>query len=101
MGPVVDQSQLDQDLRYLDIGREEGADLVFGGERLQRATPGFYLSPALFTGTRNHMRINREVGRTAAELLASVSEDDLRTILRRYGEEKRAAAKATSVTATK
>jgi aldehyde dehydrogenase (NAD+) len=60
IGPVVDQSQLDQDLAYIKIGREEGATLVEGGELLNRATPGFYLSPALFTNVDNNMRIARE-----------------------------------------
>ncbi len=60
IGPVVDQNQLDQDLRYLEIGRKEGAMLAVGGERLNRDTPGYYLSPALFTDTHNQMRINRE-----------------------------------------
>ena len=60
IGPVVDQSQLDQDLDYIRIGRDEGATLAFGGERLNRETPGFYLQPALFTETTNAMRINRE-----------------------------------------
>ena len=60
MGPVVDQNQLDQDLQYLDIARKEGAKLAWGGERLNRATPGFYLQPALFTETDNRMRINQE-----------------------------------------
>ena len=60
IGPVVDQSQLDQNLRYIRAGREEGAELVFGGEPLQRETQGFYLSPALFAGADNDMRINRE-----------------------------------------
>lgn len=60
IGPVVDQSQLDQDLRYIQAGKDEGAELVFGGEQLLRETQGFYLSPALFTGTGNDMRINRE-----------------------------------------
>ena len=60
MGPVVDQAQLDQDLKYLDVGRGEGAKLAWGGERLNRATQGFYLQPALFTETDNAMRINRE-----------------------------------------
>ncbi len=59
IGPVVDQSQLDQDLSYLEIGRGEGAKLT-GGELLNRETEGFYLSPALFTETDNSMRINRE-----------------------------------------
>jgi len=60
IGPVVDQSQLDQDLSYLALGREEGACLVLGGERLQRKTEGYYLSPALFTDASNEMRISRE-----------------------------------------
>ena len=60
IGPVVDQSQLEQDLRYLEVGRQEGARLAHGGERLKRDTDGFYLAPALFTETTNAMRINRE-----------------------------------------
>jgi aldehyde dehydrogenase (NAD+) len=60
IGPVVDQSQLDQNLSYLKIGRDEGATLKAGGELLNRSTPGFYLSPALFTGVDNTMRIARE-----------------------------------------
>jgi aldehyde dehydrogenase (NAD+) len=60
IGPVVDRNQLDQDERYLGVGREEGARLAWGGERLNRAAPGFYLQPALFTETTNDMRINRE-----------------------------------------
>ena len=60
IGPVVDQSQLDQDNSYIDIGKAEGAKLVWGGERLNRDKPGFYLQPALFTETTSNMRINRE-----------------------------------------
>jgi aldehyde dehydrogenase (NAD+) len=60
IGPVVDASQLDQDLRYIDIGKSEGAELVFGGELLQRGTRGHFLSPALFTGATAGMRISRE-----------------------------------------
>jgi len=60
IGPVVDQSQLEIDQKYLEVGRSEGATLVLGGERLKRATEGFYLSPALFTETTNAMRIARE-----------------------------------------
>jgi aldehyde dehydrogenase (NAD+) len=60
IGPVVDESQFGQDEKYLAIGREEGAKLAFGGERLTRETPGFYLQPALFTEATNQMRISRE-----------------------------------------
>ncbi len=60
IGPVVDQNQLDQDISYIDIGKAEGARLAWGGERLNRAAPGYYLQPALFTETTADMRINRE-----------------------------------------
>jgi aldehyde dehydrogenase (NAD+) len=60
LGPVVDQVQLDQDLRYLEIGQAEGARLAWGGERLERETPGFFLRPALFTEVANSMRIAQE-----------------------------------------
>ena len=60
IGPVVDESQLAQDMKYLEIGQSEGAKLAFGGERLNRSKEGFYLQPALFTETSNDMRINRE-----------------------------------------
>jgi aldehyde dehydrogenase (NAD+) len=60
IGPVVDASQLEQDLEYIRIGRDEGAKLALGGERVQRETEGFYLTPALFTDCSNDMRISRE-----------------------------------------
>jgi alpha-ketoglutaric semialdehyde dehydrogenase len=60
IGPVVDEQQMAQDESYIKIAREEGGKLAWGGERLNRETKGFYLSPALFTETHNDMRINRE-----------------------------------------
>jgi aldehyde dehydrogenase (NAD+) len=60
IGPVVDETQLAQDREYLAIGASEGAELAWGGERLERGTDGFYLSPALLVGTSNDMRVNRE-----------------------------------------
>jgi len=60
IGPVVDEGQLSQDQEYIAIGRSEGAKLAWGGERLNRDTPGFYLQPALFTEANNSMRIARE-----------------------------------------
>jgi aldehyde dehydrogenase (NAD+) len=60
IGPVVDPSQLKQDEDYIKIAKDEGGKLAFGGGRLKRATPGFYLEPALFTDTTPAMRINKE-----------------------------------------
>ena len=60
IGPVVDERQLAQDLSYLAIAQSEGAQRACGGERLERATEGYYLAPVLWTGTTPEMRINRE-----------------------------------------
>lgn len=60
IGPVVDERQLAIDLEYLEIGKAEGAELVVGGERLERPTRGYFLSPALFVGATNEMRTSRE-----------------------------------------
>ncbi|HJV84088.1 MAG TPA: aldehyde dehydrogenase family protein [Noviherbaspirillum sp.] len=60
IGPVVDQSQLQQDLDYIAIGAQEGARLVCGGERVRRDKEGFYLTPALFADAHGAMRIARE-----------------------------------------
>ena len=60
IGPVIDESQMAQDEKYIGIARDEGGELAWGGERLNRDTKGFYLSPALFVNTKNNMRINQE-----------------------------------------
>jgi len=60
IGPVSSQSQLEQDLGYVEIGRAEGATLAMGGERLALGTEGFYMAPALFSESAAGMRINRE-----------------------------------------
>lgn len=60
IGPVVDQTQLDQDMRYIELGQKEGGKLAFGGRLLERKHRGYYLEPALITETTNTMRINRE-----------------------------------------
>ncbi|GAA4340875.1 aldehyde dehydrogenase family protein [Variovorax defluvii] len=60
IGPVSSESQLRQDLDYIDIGQSEGATLAAGGERLRLDTEGFYMSPALFSESVAAMRINKE-----------------------------------------
>ena len=60
IGPVSSQSQLEQDLSYVEIGKGEGAVLAAGGNRLKLATDGFYMTPALFSESAAAMRINRE-----------------------------------------
>jgi alpha-ketoglutaric semialdehyde dehydrogenase len=60
IGPVVDKNQLEQNLSYVKIGQDEGAKLTYGGDLLNRETPGFYMAPALFTDVGPNMRVARE-----------------------------------------
>lgn len=60
MGPVVSEQQLNENLAYVDLAASEGAELLCGGQRLKMATEGYYMSPGVFVGTHNDMRINRE-----------------------------------------
>lgn len=79
IGPVVSGDQLEQNLSYVAIGRDEGAKLVKGGERLKGATPGYYMRPALFADVDNTMRIAREeiFGPVAAVIAADSPEHAL------------------------
>ncbi len=60
MGPVVSEQQLNENLAYVELGISEGAELLCGGQRLEMATDGYYMSPGVFAGSTNNMRINRE-----------------------------------------
>ncbi|MCL4143009.1 UNVERIFIED_CONTAM: hypothetical protein GTU68_048869 [Idotea baltica] len=59
IGPVVSQSQLDQNLSYVDLAKQEGCEVI-GGAKLDLNTPGFYQEPAIFIGANNDMRVSRE-----------------------------------------
>src|SRR6202042_1997667 len=57
-GPVVSQEQRDRVLSYIDSGREEGAELLAGGEASDE--PGYFVSPTLFSATSDDLKIARE-----------------------------------------
>lgn len=62
MTPVANKKQLTNILDYIKIGKEEGADLVYGGEQLTGSTydQGFYVQPAIFDNVKHEMRISQE-----------------------------------------
>ena len=62
VGPIVDSSQFKSVLRYIDIGREDGAELVTGGEVADGAglRKGFFIKPTVFDRVTPDMRIARE-----------------------------------------
>jgi alpha-ketoglutaric semialdehyde dehydrogenase len=62
IGPAVDASQLETDLKYIEIGKQEGAKLLCGGKRLTGGAydKGFFVEPTLFDGVTPEMRIAQE-----------------------------------------
>jgi acyl-CoA reductase-like NAD-dependent aldehyde dehydrogenase len=58
MGPLVSAAQLERVQRYVQIGRDEGAELALGGER--HGERGYFHQPTVFAGVRNDMRIAQE-----------------------------------------
>lgn len=62
MGPLVNQDQLETVLRYIEIGKQEGAKLVCGGNRMTAngLDKGFFIEPAIFTDTTPDMKIVQE-----------------------------------------
>ncbi|AZC49953.1 Aldehyde dehydrogenase [Pseudomonas chlororaphis subsp. piscium] len=60
VGALVDQRQLDNVLRYIDIGKEQGGQLLAGGARTLESTGGLYVEPTIFDGVTNAMTIARE-----------------------------------------
>jgi alpha-ketoglutaric semialdehyde dehydrogenase len=60
IGPVSSMSQLEQDMEYIRVGKDEGATLVAGGMPVNCSNDGFFLAPALFSESSASMRINRE-----------------------------------------
>jgi len=60
MGPVVSAEQLERVTGYIDLGRSEGAEVAYGGERVEGMGDGYFVQPTIFTGVRNSMRIAQE-----------------------------------------
>ncbi|HLY50261.1 MAG TPA: aldehyde dehydrogenase family protein [Solirubrobacteraceae bacterium] len=59
LGPVVSAEQRERVLSYIQSGRDEGAELVAGGDTDQE-NGGYFVSPTLFTATRDDLKIARE-----------------------------------------
>src|SRR5205814_964788 len=61
LGAISSKKQLDTDLRYIDIAKREGAQLVAGGGRADIGTgDGYFLGPTIFDGVTPEMTIARE-----------------------------------------
>ena len=62
MGPVINESQLNKVLSYIGIGKDEGAELVCGGNRItdNGLDKGSFIQPTIFAQVDNKMRIAQE-----------------------------------------
>lgn len=59
MGPVVSEGQMQSILDYIQVGKEEGAEIVTGGARTTNQN-GYFLEPTIIDDVSKDMRIARE-----------------------------------------
>ncbi|HSC08579.1 MAG TPA: aldehyde dehydrogenase [Steroidobacteraceae bacterium] len=60
LGAIVDETQLNTVMRYIESGKSEGARLALGGQRVRKDTGGFYVEPTIFDDVQPKMTIARE-----------------------------------------
>ncbi len=60
LGAIVDETQLNTVLRYIDSGRSEGARVALGGKRARGQSGGYYVEPTVFDAVTPRMKIARE-----------------------------------------
>lgn len=62
IGPIATRAQHEKILRMIEMGRQEGANLVCGGEALSGPEfgQGQFVEPTIFTGVRNDMKIAQQ-----------------------------------------
>jgi aldehyde dehydrogenase (NAD+) len=60
IGPAVSESQLEQNLRYVQIAKDEGGKVLTGGEPLTLDKRGYYMAPTVIADTAPDQRINCE-----------------------------------------
>lgn len=60
MGPVVSKKQMDRVMSYIDLGQQEGATLLAGGNARPDKGSGFFIEPTCFVDVENTMRIAQE-----------------------------------------
>jgi 4-guanidinobutyraldehyde dehydrogenase/NAD-dependent aldehyde dehydrogenase len=73
-GSMVDETQMQRVLSYIETGRSEGVDVALGGHRVLEDTGGFYVEPTVFRNVNNNMRIARE--EIFGPVLSVISFDD-------------------------
>ncbi|MEO3430549.1 aldehyde dehydrogenase [Pelagibius sp. CAU 1746] len=60
MGAMVDSTQMERVLGYIEKGQAEGAEVKLGGKRILSDSGGYYIEPTVFDGVKNDMTIAQE-----------------------------------------
>ena len=60
VGPVITAQHRDRVEGYIRVGRDEGGEILAGGERPEKPDRGFYVAPTLIAGCRPGMRVVQE-----------------------------------------
>ncbi len=60
LGAIVDATQMNTVMRYIDAGKSEGARITLGGRRVREETGGYYVEPTIFDQVKPQMKIARE-----------------------------------------
>jgi acyl-CoA reductase-like NAD-dependent aldehyde dehydrogenase len=60
LGPLVSAEQRERVMGYIESGREQGAELLVGGETAMADSGGYFVEPTLFSVTDDELRISRE-----------------------------------------
>ena len=78
MGAQVSKEQFDKILGYIDIGKQEGAELVTGGERCGER--GYFIKPTIFDAVDNNMKIAKE--EIFGPVVSAITFDDVSEVVR-------------------
>jgi acyl-CoA reductase-like NAD-dependent aldehyde dehydrogenase len=60
LGAIVDDVQMKTVLGYIESGRQEGAALALGGNRVRQDSGGYFVEPTVFSDVKPQMKIARE-----------------------------------------
>jgi acyl-CoA reductase-like NAD-dependent aldehyde dehydrogenase len=84
LGPLVSAEQRDRVMGYIESGREQGAELLAGGETTLGDSGGYFVAPTLFATTSDELRIARE--EIFGPVLVASPYDSLEEVARRANE---------------
>ncbi len=60
LGAIVDETQMNRVLGYIEKGQSEGAEVSLGGNRVRTESGGYYIEPTVFDNVTNGMTIAQE-----------------------------------------